>query len=92
VAANYVRGTQVAQSFEKQTGVRTFQWDVADGEGRRAGVARAKDELGPVDILVTNAGITLDRAFHKMSDSEWLAVACRACASCRASVLRRPPP
>jgi acetoacetyl-CoA reductase len=69
VAANYVRGTQVAQS-----GVRTFQWDVADGEGCRAGVARVKDELGPVDILVNNAGITLDRAFHKMSDSEWFAV------------------
>lgn len=90
MAANYVRGTQVAQSFEKQTGVRTFQWDVADGEDCRAGVARVKDELGAVDILATNAGITLDRAFHKMSDSEWFAVACRARASRRASALRRP--
>jgi hypothetical protein len=49
-----------------------------------------KDELGAVDILATNAGITLDRAFHKMSDSEWFAVACRARASRRASALRRP--
>jgi hypothetical protein len=71
VAANYARGAQVAQSFEKQTGVRALQWDVAGGEGCRAGVARVKDELGAVDILATDAGITLDRASHKMSDSEW---------------------
>jgi acetoacetyl-CoA reductase len=75
VAANFVSNTEAAQAFEKDTGIPVFQWNVGNSEACRVGAARVADALGSsVEILVNNAGITRDRAFHKMTDDDWLTV------------------
>jgi acetoacetyl-CoA reductase len=60
-----------ARQLRAQTGIAVMCWDVADFEACRAGVARVRDQFGPVDILVNNAGITADAMFHKMSEDQW---------------------
>ncbi|MDS7598190.1 acetoacetyl-CoA reductase [Agrobacterium tumefaciens] len=71
VAANYAFTTDRAAAFQKETGIPTFQWDVRDYDACAAGIARIEDTLGPVEILVNNAGITRDAMFHKMSPQQW---------------------
>lgn len=74
VAANYGGNTEAAEEFAAETGAHPYQWDVSDFEACREGVARVEAELGPVQVLVNNAGITRDRSLAKMSDEEWQAV------------------
>lgn len=71
VAATYHGNTQTAESFERQTRVKTYKWDVADYEACQKGVAQVTADLGGVDILVNNAGITRDGMFHKLSPTQW---------------------
>lgn len=52
-------------------GVRCFKWDVGDTPASAAGLAKVEAELGPVDVLVNNAGITRDGMFHKMTIEQW---------------------
>jgi acetoacetyl-CoA reductase len=74
VAANY-RGDEVkARQFQADTGIPTYRWDVCDFEACREGVARVQSGLGPVEILVNNAGITRDGFLHKQSYENWSAV------------------
>jgi len=71
VAANYGRNQQAAEAFSARTGIPTFAWNVADLAACEAGVARVQDALGPVEVLVNNAGITRDVALHKMTAEQW---------------------
>ena len=71
VAANYVGSTERAKAFQESTGIATFRFDVGDFEASREGVKRIEQELGPVDVLVNNAGITRDGTLHKMSFEAW---------------------
>lgn len=74
VAANYAGNEEAAAAFTKETGIATFKWDVSDFDACKAGVAEVTAKLGPVDVLVNNAGITRDGMLHKMSPEQWYAV------------------
>lgn len=71
VAANYAGNDEAAAKFTKETGIPTYRWSVADYEACAEGVARVESDLGPVDVLINNAGITRDAPFHKMSPQQW---------------------
>jgi len=74
VAASYAGNDEAAAEFTRETGIATFKWDVADFEACKAGVAKVVAELGPVDVLVNNAGITRDGMLHKMTPEQWHSV------------------
>ena len=74
VAANYAGNEEAAAAFTAETGIPTFKWDVSDFEACKAGVASVVAQLGPVEILVNNAGITRDGMLHKMTAEQWYAV------------------
>ena len=71
VAVNYGTNDAVAHAFSTRTGIPAFAWNVADPGACREGVARVQAELGPVEVLVNNAGITRDAMLHKMSFEQW---------------------
>jgi len=71
VAANYAGNEQRAKEFSDRTGIASFKWDVSDHEACLAGVADVEKQLGPVDIVVNNAGITRDATLLKMSYEDW---------------------
>ncbi|MDH6267550.1 acetoacetyl-CoA reductase [Rhizobium sp. SG_E_25_P2] len=74
VAANYAGNDEAAKAFTAETGIPAFKWDVSSYEACAAGIAQVEAELGPVEILVNNAGITRDAMFHKMTPEQWNAV------------------
>lgn len=71
VAATYAGNDEKAAAFTAETGIKTYKWDVADYEACAAGVAQIVADLGSVEILVNNAGITRDAPFHKMTPAQW---------------------
>jgi len=71
VAANYASQHVVADAFSTRTGIPVYSWSVADLEACRHGVARVEADLGPIEILVNNAGITRDAMLHKMAEAQW---------------------
>jgi acetoacetyl-CoA reductase len=71
VAANYAGNDDAAAKFTAETGIKTYKWSVADYAACAAGVAQVEADLGPVDVLVNNAGITRDGMFHKMTPQQW---------------------
>ena len=71
VAANYAGNDARAKVFTDRTGIAAYRWDVGDHEACLAGCAAVEAELGPVDIVVNNAGITRDGTILKMSYQEW---------------------
>ena len=74
VAASYAGNDAAAAKFKDETGIATFKWDVADAAACVDGVKQVEAALGPVDVLVNNAGITRDGMFHKMTFEQWSAV------------------
>ena len=71
VAANYAGNDEAAKKFTDATGIKTYKWSVADYDACAGGVRQVEGELGPVDVLVNNAGITRDVMFHKMTPQQW---------------------
>jgi acetoacetyl-CoA reductase len=71
VAANYAGNDEKAKQFTERTGIATFKWDVGDYESCMEGVRRVEADLGPVDVLVNNAGITRDGTLLKMDRKAW---------------------
>lgn len=71
VAANYAGNDDAASTFTEETGIKAYKWSVADYDACAEGVKKIEDELGPVAILVNNAGITRDAMFHKMTPQQW---------------------
>ena len=71
VAATYAGNDEKAAAFTAETGIKTYKWNVADYEASAAGIAQVETDLGPVEIVVANAGITRDAPFHKMTPQQW---------------------
>ena len=71
VAANYAGNDEAAKAFTEQSGIPTFKWSVADYEACTAGIAEVEAALGPIEVLVNNAGITRDAMFHRMTPQQW---------------------
>jgi acetoacetyl-CoA reductase len=71
VAASYHSDEEAARRLQDESGIAVFRWDVSEFDGCRAGLAEVEQALGPVDVLVNNAGVTADAVFHKMSEEQW---------------------
>ena len=74
VAATYGGNDEAASKFKDETGIAVYKWDVGDFEACKAGIAQVEADLGPVEVLINNAGITRDGMFHKMTPENWRAV------------------
>jgi len=71
VAANYAGNDEAAAAFTAKTGIPAYKWSVADYDACVDGIAKVEADLGPVEILVNNAGITRDAPFHRMTREQW---------------------
>ncbi len=71
VVANYAGNVEKAKAFTDATGIAAYKWDVGDHEACIEGCAQVEAEVGPIDVLVNNAGITRDGTLHKMSFEDW---------------------
>jgi acetoacetyl-CoA reductase len=71
VAATYAGNDEAAAKFTEETGIKTYKWNVADYEESKAGIANVEAEVGPIDVVVANAGITRDAPFHRMTPEQW---------------------
>ncbi len=74
VAATYAGNDAAAQAFKAETGIPVYKWDVSDTDACAAGLKQVEADLGPIEVLVNNAGITKDSAFHRMTAEQWHAV------------------
>ena len=74
VASNYGGNTEAAEKFSEAHGIPVFKWDVGDGDACREGLNQIESELGPVDVVINNAGITRDGMLHKLDADQWSAV------------------
>ena len=74
VAANYAGNDDAAAAFNSETGIPVYKWSVADYDACAAGIQQVEADLGPIDVLVNNAGITRDAMFHKLTREQWTQV------------------
>jgi acetoacetyl-CoA reductase len=74
VAANYGGNDEAANKFKAETGISVFKWDVSSYEACAEGLKKVEAELGPVEVVVNNAGITRDAMFHRMKPEQWTQV------------------
>ena len=82
VVANYGGNDQAARQFNEETGIPVFKFDVADFDACAEGVKSIGAQLGPIEVLVNNAGITRDGTMHRMSWEQWNAVIQTNLSSC----------
>lgn len=71
VAATYAGNDEKAKAFSDATGIKTYKWNAADYEASKAGIAQVEADLGPIEVVVANAGITRDAPFHRMTPEQW---------------------
>jgi acetoacetyl-CoA reductase len=71
VAAVYAGNTKRAKEFTERTGIAAYKWDVSDFDACQNGIAKVKADLGPVEVVVNNAGITRDGTLHRMTPESW---------------------
>ncbi|MEO0767171.1 MAG: acetoacetyl-CoA reductase [Pseudomonadota bacterium] len=71
VAATYAGNDEAAAKFTDETGIKTYKWNVADYDESAAGIAQVEADIGPIDVVVANAGITRDAPFHRMTPEQW---------------------
>ncbi|MEI4232196.1 acetoacetyl-CoA reductase [Roseovarius sp. D22-M7] len=71
VAASYAGNDDAAAKFTEETGIKTYKWNVADYDSSKAGIEQVEGDLGPIEVVVANAGITRDAPFHKMTPQQW---------------------
>jgi acetoacetyl-CoA reductase len=71
VVANYAGNEEKARAFSDETGIPAYKWDVGDHQAALAGCKQVEEEVGPIDVLVNNAGITRDGTLLKMSFEDW---------------------
>jgi acetoacetyl-CoA reductase len=71
VAANYAGNDEAAAKFKAETGIQVYKWDVSSFDACAAGIKQVEADLGPVDVLVNNAGITRDAMLHRMTIDQW---------------------
>src|SRR3712207_1993858 len=71
VAANYGGNDEAASRFKERTGIPVYKWSVADYDACAAGFKRVESDIGPIDVVVNNAGITRDAMFHRMTPEQW---------------------
>ena len=74
VAASYHGNDEAAGRFKADTGIPVYKWNIAEYDACVVGLARIAADLGPVEVLVNNAGITRDTMFHRMKPEQWLDV------------------
>src|SRR5450432_34436 len=74
VAASYAGNDAAAEKFKAESGIPVYKWDVSSFEACAAGIKQVEAELGPVEVLVNNAGITRDSQLHRMKPEQWTAV------------------
>ena len=82
VAAVYAGNDEKAREFSERTGIAVFKWDVSNFEACKEGLAKVEAELGPVEIVVNNAGITRDGVLHRMTFEQWNDVIATNLTSC----------
>jgi len=82
VAANYAGNAEAAQQFTTETGIRAYRFDVSKYDACVDGVKSIEADLGPVDVLVNNAGITRDAVLHRMKPEQWAEVIATNLTSC----------
>jgi len=71
VVANYAGNDEAAAKFKAETGIATYKWDVSSHDASAAALKTIEAEVGAIDVLVNNAGITRDSMFHKMTLDQW---------------------
>ena len=71
VAASYAGNDEAASKFSAETGIKTYKWNVASYQESFDGIEKVKNDLGLIDTVVANAGITRDAPFHKMTPEQW---------------------
>jgi acetoacetyl-CoA reductase len=74
VAASYAGNDEAANKFNAETGINVYKWDVSSYDACVEGLNKVESDLGPVEVLVNNAGITKDAPFHRMTPDQWYAV------------------
>ena len=74
VAVTYAGNDEAAKAFKSETGIPVYKWDVSNTEACATGLKQVEADLGPIEVLINNAGITRDSAFHRMTAEQWHAV------------------
>lgn len=82
VVANYGGNEEAAQAFSQETGIPVYKFDVGNFDDTQTAICKIEEEVGPIEVLVNNAGITRDGTMHRMSFDKWQQVLQTNLSSC----------